>query len=347
MNHKVENDLPAQLQKLLPTDALDKLDKFESGELARAKQKTSDLKQKLLDFRVAALNTKRLLKEAKLEKSSPALQRSLEKRLASAADSTIDQVAFGTNELSAIELIISAAKDPTRAEKLNTNAEEDEFADKRREAEYWAAADLFQTNFGNQARNLGKGSREDEYKQMKYFLKQANKMATQKPPNFVGARENLQLATDMAAFVIENAEDDASPRGRSLKKLNTSWKNRVSAYLQQVSDLIASINEAEVPKGVPDIDRTNATKALEPLLSLFDPAAFDKYVKELDKSPKDNELQQHRALKEQALVRVRRSRTKLLENRVLKHVANNTIAKVTLKPLKDTLAGMEAELLGA
>jgi hypothetical protein len=52
-------------------------------------------------------------------------------------------------------------------------------------------------------------------------------------------------------------------------------------------------------------------------------------------------------LKEQALVRVRKFNAKLTDNQVLKHVARNTISKVTLKPLKDTLLGLEAELQGA
>jgi hypothetical protein len=94
----------------------------------------------------------------------------------------------------------------------------------------------------------------------------------------VAARENLQRATEMAKFVIENAQDDTSPRGRNLKKLNASWKNRVSVYLKDVSDLIAAVEESQVPTGAKDIDRPQVTKALEPLLSFFDPAVFDKYV---------------------------------------------------------------------
>jgi hypothetical protein len=348
LNHKITKDLPADLHKLLPEAAMAKLDKFETDELAPAKKKANVLKQELLDFQVEVKTRKNELKAAKLDKSSPALYQSLEKRLTAAAGTSADRLTVGYNELNTIKLLIQTASDPAKAEKLNTAEEEEEFADKRRKAEFEAARELFDTTTKKEAATLAKETRTDEYKQMLSFENHAKKMAALSPPDFAGARDNLQRATEMANFLIANSEDYTSPLGRNLKKLNALWKNKVSVYLQEVSDLENVLESAQPPANAGAIDQTKVKKAVDPLLSFFDPVVFDKYVTVLAKSPKsDDDLEKHRALKEQALLRVRRFQKKLTENKVLKHIGTNTISPVILKPLRDTLSGMEAQLLGS
>ena len=80
-----------------------------------------------------------------------------------------------------------------KAAKLNLNAEEDEFADQRRKQEYAAAKELYENNFRQQAR-FAKDDRPDEYESMKRMVDQADKMASRTPPDYAGARQNLDKA---------------------------------------------------------------------------------------------------------------------------------------------------------
>jgi hypothetical protein len=240
-----------------------------------------------------------------------------------------------------------AKDDKVKAAKLNTNAEEDEFADKRRKEEYEAAKDLFKTTYRQRATEV-KENREDEYNAMQKMVEQANKMAGRTPPDFAGARENLNRAIDMAKYIIDNAQDDTSPQGRNLKKLNQSWKSRVSVYLKQVTDLTGKLDGSTPPRDDDDpIDGKAVHKAIDPVLSLFDPRAFDKYVEVLSISKPKPDINEHRKTKEEVLARVRKFQSRLNTNGVLKHLAGNPVSIVALKPLRETLSGLEAEVLGS
>jgi hypothetical protein len=47
------------------------------------------------------------------------------------------------------------------------------------------------------------------------------------------------------------------------------------------------------------------------------------------------------------LVRIRRFQNKLKNNDMLKYVAGNPVSNVVLRPMRDTLTGLEAEVLGS
>ncbi len=354
VEHLFTNNVLPESRKLLPDEALKKLEEFETGKLAKAKTAADTLETNKENF---AKEAKKLKKEMKaFARSAPALYRSLIARLDSAESSVSGNYDVAQNELDAISLIIeTAAGDENKAAKLNNNAAEEEFEDERRKEEYLAQKDLFETNFKNQAREIASGGmgapksgREDEYKAMNKFVEGADRMAKLKPPDFAGARNNLEKAIEMARFIIENPSDDTTPIGRNLKKVQTTWKTRVATYLKEVSELTNMIVGATPPDVNDDpIDGDGVRKTLKPLLSLFDPKALDPYVEELSKSTKGADLNQRRKMKEQALLRVRRFQKQLDANQLLKYVAFNPIADISLKPLRDSLRGFEAELLGS
>lgn len=112
----------------------------------------------------------------------------------------------------------------------------------------------------------------------------------------------------------------------------------MSIYLKQVTDLISTL-DGSTDEGDQPIDADAAHTALDPLLSQFDPRAFDKYVEALSKAKPTLELDVRRKTKEDALERIRRFQAKLKNNGVLKHVAGNPISDVSLRPLRETLKG--------
>ena len=62
---------------------------------------------------------------------------------------------------------------------------------------------------------------------------------------------------------------------------------------------------------------------------------------------KGEDINDRRKLKEQALLRVRKYKGTLKDSVLLKFVAGNPISPVVLKPMRDTLGGLESELLGS
>ena len=345
LNHSFENDIVPETQKVLPNEALQKLIDFETGALQTALTKVSNLEAKVEEFKKAAKALKKKLKP--LEKTVPSLYKSLVKRIDDAGGSVPGNLDLAHNELASVELVMDTAnEDPENAKKLNINAEEEAFEDERRKEEYQAARQLYMDNYANKAEEFS-DKRPDEFKAMRKMLGQADKMMKIKPPDFNGARESLAKAQAMAIYIVDNPDDDRSPTGRNLVKLSDSWKNRVGTYLKQVTDLTKAIAGATPPPGE-DIKPERAKKALQPLLALFDARAFDAYVTPLSKPQKKGEdINDRRKLKEQALLRVRKYKGTLKDSVLLKHVASNPISPVALKPMRDTLGGLESELLGS
>ncbi len=349
ISHEFDKVVRPKLQKLRPEDALKELAAFEKVDLAAAKDKAEDLAKKMAAFRQRATEVRKDLASSGLEKSAPALYRTLLARRDAAKESALNNLDFAHNELSAIELLRDVAKDKTKAAQLNQNSEEEEFEDKRRQAEYGAARSHCNSYMLENPEAMK--ARPDEYEATKKILRQADKLASATPPNFAGARESLDRAMEMARYIVDNAQDDASPLGRNLRKLNHSWKKGVSKYLKQVWDLSAELAGATPPAGhsakttaahQASIDA--AKKALEPLRSLFDPKAFDKYIDILEKPNAD--INEHRKTKEQVIVRVRRFQARL-ENGVLKQCVGNPISDIAIRPLRDTLRGINAQVLGS
>jgi hypothetical protein len=347
IDHAFQKVTLLQARALLPDKALAKLVEFETGQLQKAQDAGNKLAKEQSDFKLAATAFRIALEKSGLKDSAKELYASMMERREGAKAMAPGDLLQAQNELTALELLLEGVKDnPKQADVLNKDAENEKFEQKRRKEEYEAQSHLFETNYKQQAEEF-QGVRADEYKAMKKMADQADKMSKKKPPDFAGAHESLEKAIEMAKFIIENGKDDSSPRGRNLKKLNNNLKNRISVYQKQIVELANTLEDATPPDNGVDIDQAAVHNALDPLLSLFDPKSLDKYVVALGQTKPKPELNAHRKTKEEALARIRRMQGQFKRNVVLKHVSANTILKVVLRPLQDTLRGLEAEVLGS
>jgi hypothetical protein len=234
----------------------------------------------------------------------------------------------------------AAKENDANADTLNWEAKEEKFAKERRKQEYEAAIHLYFEKYKDPAEAL-MTKRPDEYKAMRAMESQAEKLAKNK--DYGGAREHLERAIQMGIFIVENPENEGSPLLRNMKKMNQQWKNRVAVYLKQVSNLDIELKGSSQPDGQP-IEYKPVHRALAPLLSLFDPKAFDRDVEVLEQTKSKSDA--YRKKKEQVLTRIRGFQNQLKTNSVLKYVTRNPISAVHAKPLQDTLRNFEAEVLG-
>jgi len=341
--------LVPSLTKMLPDEALKQLTKFETEKLKAAKDKAAKSAQELKEFMEAATAFRKELDKTGLETTAPALYKRLMARRDMAKLTAPGNLASARNELSSMQLMMEVAKDNQDGARatLNEDAEQEGFQEDRRKEEYLAAKELFNLNYKAKALDA-KDTRPDDYQGMVKLVKQADKMADRTPPDFAGARENLNQAIELAKVLIENAIDDTSPSGRNIVKLNASWKNRVGVYLKEVATLTSELEQATNSPA----DAKAIHKALDPLLGLFNPRAFDKDAAIFAK-PKDEmkemkkDMNGYRKTKEDFLVRIRRFESRLKTNKTLKHVVGNPVSEVHIKALKDTLQGLHAEVLGS
>ena len=155
----------------------------------------------------------------------------------------------------------------------------------------------------------------------------------------------------MARYFLANPLDQASASRNELGRLNQEYKAGVSSYLKQLSDLEAGLKTAEEDDGsgaLKPVDTKGAVKAIQPLFGLFGAGVFDSSIEKLQVPASTmEELETRRTYKEIALKDLRILEKNLDSNQLLKHVVANTIAPVTVAPIRAALRGLTGALMAS
>jgi hypothetical protein len=349
LKKRVSKELKPRVIELSPQEAEKEVKEFQTqinDAIARA-GKLKDIRNDIVD------KAKKLGEDLKtLETKAPTLMKSLIARLDKIKDPDKAAIDSANVELSTIDILYKRAKSSdTAAEKLEKKTKSDEFEQKKQKAAFEGSLQLFTNGVRVDAETVfqqtpDKQRNNDSYQQMVDVADKAQTFANK--GNYTAANQELVKAVNLARYFIANPVDGKTASRKQLVRLNNEYKAAVSGYLKQLADLQAAIKDAEEPDGPGKTKKVNATeaeKALKPLFSLFGAGQFDEAVESLAKPAETlAELKDHRTDKEAALSELRLAQKFLESNKVLAHVAENTISPVVLGPLRNALRGLEGAL---
>jgi hypothetical protein len=347
---RLAKELKPRVQQLSPAQALTEITEFQD-EIKESTTRAGELKAILTAVQERAKAAGNQLED--LKATAPALYKSLSERLNRVKDPDKAAVDQANLELASIEILIKSAKSGKPAlDKLEKKSKLDEFEQKRLKATFEGSLEVFTRGLKVEAQNLfeqiPKGQRNtDIFEQMEKVAQSAKKMGDK--GNFAGANEELISAVNLAKYFLANPMDRSTASRKELTRLNQEYKGAVSAYLKELSDLVAELKAAEEPDGAGGTRKAAtgpAIQAIQPLFSLFAAGQFDARIKQLAEAPVGLEaLADQRLYKEAALSDIRLFEKALDANPMLAHVVANPIKPVSVKQLRDSLRALKAALL--
>ncbi len=342
--------LPGRLKTMTPQEGMAELDELE--------RKLKELQDKLAGAKGRYAN---LGKSAELARQglqaiatdAPELFKSLKGRIDAAEKAGKGDVDSAELELKTITLLLDSAKDPAKASKMELTVKRDQLQAEQDKIEFEAALDVFEKNIQRQAAGVYDKTDSSErngplYGQIEELRKGAVKQAEKGA--YTMAREQLRLAESAARSFMENPFVLAVASRKALRQCNVTWQSAISGYLKDVATLRQLVLEgcaadtAYAEEGMAEA----AAARLDPLRSLFNAAAFTAATETLAEKPKDvNNQGDRRALKEQAILVVRRYQSVLSENRILRAAEDSPFSPVPLAPLRHALAGYMNALMAS
>ena len=360
LSAKLEKVTVPKLRSLSPEAALEALDDLEK-EVNDAIAKAQTAKTAREELKKGAAEAKEKIE--KLKEHYPNLHKAMLTRLSAVENAPEGEEAFAKLKLDAIQLQLRDADLVTdgtpHAMDMEVKANSAQLESEVAQKEFKAAKAVFRKSARRTAEKV-KAEKHDKllglatssecnldiYEQMDAVYKEAAKLGKQ--GDYEGANYKLKDATSLARYFTAHPDNEPAAARKELKKLNETWKLRVSEYLAKLGLLRAKMQKdgGEIVNAQPpakptfaqtDVDK--GAKLIERLQNLFGAKTFDAAVAVLSVAPDKNSkgALDLRKTKEAALLSVRRLKRILKENALLRIVVANTYSPFNVKGLEKSL----------